>query len=58
MTKNLLYKGPTNGLYTHGRWYKIAQDTPHGWFIVDDMEVVTNISKRNNMLWHYQEMDK
>ena len=54
---NLLYKGPTNGLYTHGRWYRVTQDTPHGWFIVDDMGVVTNVSKRNNMLWHYQEVD-
>ena len=57
MTKNLLYKGPSNGLYTHGRWYLVTQDTPHGWFIVDDMGIVTNVSKRNNILWHYQEED-
>ena len=69
MTQYLLYKGPTNDLYTHGRWYRVIspedlqveQRTPitdisehYGWFIVDDMGTVTNISKRNNMLWYYQ----
>ena len=70
MTKNLLYKGPSNGLYTHGRWYRVIppedlqveQRTPitdisehYGWFIVDDTGIVTNVSKRNNILWHYEE---
>jgi len=45
------YKGPTQGLYTHGKWYKVTQETDNGWFVVDDMGYTTNVSKVYNILW-------
>lgn len=51
-TKNrIIYNGPVCALFRQGKTYPIYRETDFGWIIRDEMEMMTNVLKRNNLYW-------